>query len=412
MSRYYKPNNSTILYLHAVYNCIRSNSITITKTGNGSGYTSTPTIVIRTAPGDLGSGASATIAAPVSGVLSGALTMVNNGRGYNTLPTVELVGGGSPGVVTGYTSLNGGSGYIQAPTITATGGGGSGFKATATIGNVSISSTFTITTAGTGYAVGDNLVFSGGGEGSGAIASVSTIGANGAITAITLTNAGGGYTSVPTIEIDPTSTGSGAVITCALVGAAVTGITITNGGLNYTSVPTFVFTAVNGGSGASATPVMNIGSSATFTVAFTRTFNYTWNIPDININDLGKLSVINIIGPAVAATPYIFRIMGIQYDSRSCYFSDFGYPILSMTQGSNSFTSIGSTGSNNYYIILSPQTIRQIQISVDDSILGKDTGVLLANSNFIIALEIEEYDPVLTQIGDPFSEAASKLKPF
>ena len=109
MSRYYKPNNSTILYLHAVYNCIRSNSITITKTGNGSGYTSTPTIVIRTAPGDLGSGASATIAAPVSGVLSGALTMVNNGRGYNTLPTVELVGGGSPGVVTGYTSLNGGS---------------------------------------------------------------------------------------------------------------------------------------------------------------------------------------------------------------------------------------------------------------------------------------------------------------
>ena len=78
----------------------------------------------------------------------------------------------------------------------------------------------------------------------------------------------------------------------------------------------------------------------------------------------------------------------------------------------NSFTSMGSTGSNYYYIILSPQTIRQIQISVDDSILGKDTGVLLANSNFIIALEIEEYDPVLTQIGDPFSEAASKLKPF
>ena len=78
MSRYYKPNNSTILYLHAVYNCIRSNSITITKTGNGSGYTSTPSVVIKPAPGDMGSGASATIAAPVSGVLSGALTMVNN----------------------------------------------------------------------------------------------------------------------------------------------------------------------------------------------------------------------------------------------------------------------------------------------------------------------------------------------
>jgi hypothetical protein len=81
-----------------------------------------------------------------------------------------------------------------------------------------------------------------------------------------------------------------------------------------------------------------------------------------------------------------------------------------MTQMSNTFTSLGSTGSNAYHLVLSPQTIRQIQISVDDSILGKDTGVLLANSNFIIALEIEEYDPVITRIDDPYSEGASKLK--
>jgi hypothetical protein len=356
----------------------------------------------------LGSGAAATIAAPVSGALSGTLTMVSNGRGYNILPTIELVGGGNPGTITGYSSLVGGSGYILPPTITTSGGGGSGFSAIATIGDVSVSSTFTITTAGTGYAVGESVIFTGGG-GDGAVAEISTIGTDGSITGISLTNAGSGYKSVPTISIN-TSYGTGAVISCALVGAAVTGITIINGGNNYSTAPSFVFTPVSGGSGASATPTLTLGTRATFTVAFTRSFTYTWNIPDININDLGKLSVINIVGTSVATTPYIFRIMGLQYDSRNSFFSDYGNPILSMTQMSNTFTSIGSAGSNSYYIILSPQTIRQIQISVDDSITAKDVGVLAANSNFIIALEIEEYDPVITQISDPYAEGASKLK--
>jgi hypothetical protein len=173
MSRYYKPNNSTILYLNTSFNCIKSNSITITKTGNGTGYTSAPTVVIRPAAGDMGSGAAATIAAPASGVLSGILTMVSNGRGYNTLPTIELVGGGNPGVITGFSALVGGSNYITPPNITLSGGGGTGFSATATIGNVTISSSFTITTAGSNYAVGESVVFTGGG-GSGAVATIST----------------------------------------------------------------------------------------------------------------------------------------------------------------------------------------------------------------------------------------------
>ncbi len=58
------------------YYCIKYNSITKTKTGNGTGYTSAPTVVIRSAKGDMGTGSAATIAAPVSGVLIGTLTMV------------------------------------------------------------------------------------------------------------------------------------------------------------------------------------------------------------------------------------------------------------------------------------------------------------------------------------------------
>ena len=79
-----------------------------------------------------------------------------------------------------------------------------------------------------------------------------------------------------------------------------------------------------------------------------------------------------------------------------------------MTQQTN-ICSFGSVGSNNYSITLSPQTIRFIQISVDDSITNKDVGIA-STLNFVLALEIEEFDPVLTQIGDPYQESASRLK--
>ena len=402
----YKPNNSTLLYLNSSFNCTKSSSVTVTKTGNGTGYTSAPTVVITPAEGDLGYGASATIPAPASGVLSGTLVMVSTGKGYNTLPTVSLTGGGNAGRITGFSTLVGGSGYIKPPTLTVTGGGGSGFIGTALIGDVTVSSTFTITTSGTGYVVGDALVFTGG-EGSGAVATVSSV-SSGGITGISLTDAGSGYTSAPTISVISTA-GTGAVITCALVGASVTGITIINGGKNYATAPSFVFTAVSGGSGASATPTLNLGTEATFTVAFTRTFTYTWNIPDIAIDDLGRLSVVNILASGyTATTPYTFRVLGLQYDSRNSFYSDYGNPILSMAQQTN-MCSYGSVGSSNYNITLSPQTIRQIQISVDDSITTKDTGVP-ATLNFVIALEIEEFDPVLTEVGDPYRESASKLK--
>jgi hypothetical protein len=85
MSRYYKPNNSTILYSNSSFNCIKSNSITITKVAGGSGYTSAPSIVVIPAAGDLGVNASATTTITSGAVATVAMT--NNGTGYNSLPS-------------------------------------------------------------------------------------------------------------------------------------------------------------------------------------------------------------------------------------------------------------------------------------------------------------------------------------
>jgi hypothetical protein len=146
--------------LNTSFICTKSSSLTLTKVLGGTGYTSVPTIEIIPAAGDLGYGASATITMATG--LLGTLTTVSTGKGYNTLPTVNLSGGGNPGVITGYSTLVGGSDYILPPALTVTGGGGTGFIGTTIIGSVKKSSTFTITTAGTNYFVGDDIVFAGG----------------------------------------------------------------------------------------------------------------------------------------------------------------------------------------------------------------------------------------------------------
>ena len=415
MPKYYKVQNSTIMYLNSSFNCVKSNSITINKVSGGSGYTSASSnIVITAALNDNGTGAVAT--ATTSGGAISSITMVSGGYGYNILPTVTVTGGGNPGVITGYTALNGGSGYALPPTITATNSGnGSNFAGYTTLTPTTVSSTFTITNGGTGYAVNDTLNFNytGTGGGSNVVAKVASV-SSGVITGITLTNAGTGFTlKPPTISSITSTSGSGAVITCSLVATSVGTIVITNGGINYnTTVPTLVFTPVSGGggTGASATATINLGTSAVLTASFNKTYSYTWNgIPPVIVNDLARLSAINIIATNFnVSTPYTYRILGVQYDSRDSFFSDYGQPILSMAQNVN-VCSYGSLGGDQFCIILTPQTINSITITVDDDITVKGSGQS-ASINFVIAIEIEEYDPTVTEIGDVYSESASRIK--
>jgi len=62
---------------------------------------------------------------------------------------------------------------------------------------------------GLNYAIGDELVFTGGG-GTGAQGTVSTVDVNGTPTGFTISNSGTGYTSAPTVSIDPVVSGAGA----------------------------------------------------------------------------------------------------------------------------------------------------------------------------------------------------------
>ena len=119
---------------------------------------------------------------------------------------------------------------------------------------------------------------------------------------ITITNGGTGYSSAPVITITPAAgdAGYGASATCTLTSGAITSITMVSNGFNYSKLPTIT---LSGG----GTPT----TAATLTPSFLKTDNYSWNIPDIVINDLGKLAAISLVASGFATTtPYTFRIGG------------------------------------------------------------------------------------------------------
>ena len=167
---------------------------------DGSGYTSTPTVAISTAPTG---GTNATAVAITTSIVN-----------VQSILRLELT--------------NAGAGYTVPPTITISGGGGTGAAATCSIGGTTVSE-ITITDRGRGYAVPPIITISGPLSGTGVTATaVSTIDTanNNRLDTINILNAGIGYTSAPTVSIAGFSTvGVGTFIYNEIVTGETSGTT-------------------------------------------------------------------------------------------------------------------------------------------------------------------------------------------
>ena len=145
------------------------NSLTILN--DGSGYTSIPTVFISTSrDASIGVNASAVaITTERNGVFSiKELVLTNAGAGYTIAPDINIIGGGGSGAIAtcgittsgrgviSYTITNEGSGYTTPPLITIAGPSGAGTTATATAvidtGNAKLSSIRPVN-PGVGYTV-------------------------------------------------------------------------------------------------------------------------------------------------------------------------------------------------------------------------------------------------------------------
>ena len=145
------------------------NSLTILN--DGSGYTSIPTVFISTSRNaSIGVNASAVaITTERNGVFSiKELVLTNAGAGYTVAPDINIIGGRGSGAIAtcgittsgrgviSYTITAEGSGYTTEPTVTVAGPNGAGTTATASavidVGNTKVSSIRPVNT-GIGYTV-------------------------------------------------------------------------------------------------------------------------------------------------------------------------------------------------------------------------------------------------------------------
>lgn len=238
----------------------------ITVTGQGSGYTSIPTVSVISSD-----------AVAAAGMKVRTISVTSQGNNYDTPPIVNIIGGGGAGAVATAT-LGGaggkkvisvaitsyGTGYTTIPTVTFTPtSGGAGAAAVATIG-LEVTS-LTVVNGGSNYS-SEPLVFIRGG-GASVNATATSIISGGIITGFTITSGGAGYTSVPTVSIAASDSGALANATIGGVGGDhVISIAVTNGGSGYGAAPAVFITGGGATTNATATAIIGNCDNPTWSI--------------------------------------------------------------------------------------------------------------------------------------------------
>jgi hypothetical protein len=146
---------------------------------DGSGYTSTPTVAISTAP---------------SGGTNATAVAITTTR--NDITSIKEV------LIT-----NAGAGYTLAPTITFSGGGGTGAAATCGINTASRGViSIVVTGAGSGYSTTPNVAITTAPSGGVNATARAVVSAAGTISNVYVINPGEGYTTTPTVTIGAAAT--------------------------------------------------------------------------------------------------------------------------------------------------------------------------------------------------------------
>lgn len=208
--------------------------------------------------GGTGSGAVATVVVTAGAVSSVTLTSAGNGYTVGNVLAANnaLIGGGTGftikvSAILTFNTLVGGSNYSSATYtgIPLTGGSGIGAIATIVVTTGAVSA-LTLTTAGSGYLVGDSLSAASSliGGGSGFVSTVATVVTLGSLVA------GSGYSNATYTLIPLTGgTGFGAKATIVVASGIVTSVTITTAGNSYLVGDTLAAlnSSIGGGTGFS-----------------------------------------------------------------------------------------------------------------------------------------------------------------
>lgn len=262
------------------------------------------------------------------------------------------------GTVTALTVTSAGSAYTTIPTaaITAPTTAG-GVQAVAA--PVMFQTTYTLTSGGTGYTVGDTITGVGGTFTTAWSLVVSTV-SGGVITGLTTTGGfAGSYTVLPVGAQSVTGgTGSGATVTINTW--ALRSLTITNAGSGYVEQPTVTF---SGGGGSGAAAYATVGSGTTVRSLGTSLDLNTPNGTGFRVLDGGQTSA--AYWSAGGGVNAVFRTLG----NAAAYFdNNNAQPLIFRTATSLTQFQIAHTASAvNYVQVTGAATAAYAQISAQGS---------------------------------------------
>ena len=285
---------------------VENDSITsITITNPGTGYTSSPQIVIPT-PFAIG-GIQASATCEMLGGRIAAINVTNQGSGYTT-HDLAFSSGDATGVACVRTGsvvsawlVNSEEEYATAPSVTLSSTPGSGAEFSVIQSPRSINS-ITLTEAGDGYPAEEAapVVTLVGGDSSVPATATAALDATGRITSINLTSEGSGYTSSPSIIIS-SKCGSGASAFAFMPGLGVASITVTNHGQGYTSPPTILLDG--DGTGATASPKLSAEGSRITAIEVTDSGEGYLSAPEVTISSPRQVPEPQSGTPVIDNTP-------------------------------------------------------------------------------------------------------------
>ena len=135
---------------------------------------------------------------------------------------------------------------------------------------------------------------------------------------------------------------------------------------------------------------------ATKTSSGTKTYEYRWNIPDVTLNDWGKIHFVNRAYKTLDVTtvPIVTRILNVGSKDIIDTFGG-GGQILDISAWNYL---VGFSTDNNPAIDVCPQTINNITLSISDDMSNPNAGFTTANV-FCIVLKLTEGDRDTVEFG-------------
>lgn len=133
------------------------------------------------------------------------------------------------------------------------------------------------------------------------------------------------------------------------------------------------------------------------TLSGTKVMEYRWDIPEITLNDWGKISMVGRAYKtmAVIATPIVTRIRNIGGSKNNIDSFNGNGPILDVSAWNYLVPFVPDEP-----VSIPPQTITSITLSLNDDIALADNGIVNSTAIFVIVLKISEQDIPLTKWGD------------